>query len=62
MPGIAKLLVLLAAITFGLAVVGGAWTGPILGIGAEAYSRACTNLALLALALVMVFKEEQSAA
>ncbi len=61
MPGIAKLLVVLAAITFVLAVIGGMWTGAIVGIGAEAYSRACTNLALLALALVMVFKEEQSA-
>ncbi len=60
MPGIAKLLVLLAAITFVLAIVG-AFAGNIVGIGAEAYSRACTNLALLALAMVMVFKEEQSA-
>ena len=62
MPGIAKLLVLLAAVTFALAVVGGAFTGNILGIGAEAYSRACTNLALIAIAMVMVFKEEGSAA
>ncbi len=61
MPGIAKLLVLLAAITFVLAVVG-AYTGNIVGIGAEAYSRACTNLALLAIAIVLVFKEEGSAA
>ena len=61
MPGIAKLFVLLALLTFVLAVIGGAWTGPILGIGAEAYSRACTNLALMALAIVVVFKEEQSA-
>ena len=62
MPGIAKLLVLLAALTFVLAVVGGAWTGPIMEIGAEAFSRACTNLALLAIAIVMVFKEDGSAA
>ncbi len=61
MPGIAKLLVLLAALTFVLAIIG-AFAGNIMGIGAEAYSRACTNLALLALAVVMVFKEEQSAA
>ncbi len=61
MPGIAKLLVLLAAITFILAVVG-AYTGNIMLIGAEAYSRACTNLALLALAAHVVFKEEGSAA
>ena len=61
MSGIAKLLVLLAAITFAVAVVG-AYTGTIMGIGAEAFSRACTNLALLAIAIVMVFKEEGSAA
>lgn len=60
MPGIAKLFVLLALLTFVIAVVG-AWTGPILGIGAEAYSRACTNLALLALAIVMVFDEKTAA-
>ncbi len=60
MPGIAKLLVLLAAITFVLAVVG-AWTGTMMGIGAEALSRACTNLALIAIAMVMVFKEEGAA-
>ncbi len=60
MPGIAKLLVLLAVITFVVAVVG-AWTGTIMRIGAEAFSRACTNLALLAIAIVMVFKEEGAA-
>ena len=60
MPGIAKLLVVLAALTFVLAVIA-AWTGNMMGIGAEAYSRACTNLALLALGIVMVFKEERSA-
>ncbi len=57
MPGIAKLLVLLAVITFVVAVVG-AWTGTIMGIGAEAFSRACTNLALIAISIVVVFKEE----
>ena len=61
MPRVAKLFVVLALITFVLAVIG-AWTGTILGIGAEAYSRACTNLALLAIAIVMVFKEEGSSA
>ncbi len=61
MPGIAKLFVGLALLTFVLAVVGGAWTGAIMGIGAEAYSRACTNLALMAIAIVLVFKEEGAA-
>jgi len=57
MPVIAKSLVLLAVITFVLAVLG-AWTGNMMGIGAEALSRACTNLALIAIAIVVVFKEE----
>ncbi len=61
MSGIAKLFVLLALITFIVAVIG-AWTGNIMGIGAEAFSRACTNLALLAIAIVLVFKEEQESA
>ncbi len=60
MPGIAKLLVLLAVITFVFAVLG-AWTGNMMGIGAEALSRACTNLALIAIAVVVVFKEEGAA-
>ena len=60
MPGIAKSLVLLAVITFVLAVLG-AWTGNMMGIGAEALSRACTNLALIAIAMVIVFKEEGAA-
>ncbi len=60
MPGIAKLLVLLAVLTFALAVVG-AWSGAMMGIGAEALSRACTNLALIAIATVIVFKEEGAA-
>jgi len=61
MSGIAKLFVLLALLTFIVAVIG-AYTGTIMGIGAEAFSRACTNLALLAIAIVLVFKEEASAA
>ncbi len=60
MPGVAKLLVVLAALTFVLAVIG-AWTGTMMGIGAEAYSRACTNLALMAIAIVLVFEEKGSA-
>ena len=57
MPGIAKSLVLLAVITFVLAVLA-AWTGNMMGMGAEALSRACTNLALIAIFIVVVFKEE----
>ena len=60
MPGIAKLLVLLTVLTFVLAVVG-TWSGAMMGIGAEALSRACTTLALIAIAMVLVFKEEGAA-
>ena len=60
MSGIAKTFVLLSFVAFVIAVLGGFAMGSILGVGAEAYSRACTNLALMAMALVMVFKEEGS--
>ncbi len=60
MSGIAKTFVLLSFLAFVVAVLGGFAMGNIMGVGAEAYSRACTNLALMAMALVMVFKEEES--
>ncbi len=61
MSGIAKLFVLLSLLAFLMAVLG-SWTGAMMGIGAEAaYSRACTNLALMALASVIVFPKEGSA-
>jgi hypothetical protein len=50
-------LVLLAAVTFVLAVVGGAFTGNIPGVGAGFL----LNLALMAIVVVMVFKEEGAA-
>lgn len=51
---LAKGLTALAALAFVLAVVSSFW-GPILGTPAEGFSRACSNLALLAIALVLVF-------
>ncbi len=62
MSGIAKLFVLLSFLALIVAVLGGFLMGAILGVGAEAYSRACTNLALMAIAVVVVFKEEGSSA
>lgn len=59
MTNLAKACVGLAALAFILAVVT-ALTGPIL-VGAEAYSHAATNLALLALCLFLGFKEERAA-
>lgn len=55
MANLAKACVALAALAFLLAVVT-VFTGPIL-VGAEGYSRAANNLALLALCLFIGFKE-----
>ena len=54
MYSLAKGLTALAALAFLLAVVSN-FTGPILATPAEGFSRACSNLALLAIALVVVF-------
>ncbi len=52
MEMIIKGLIGLSALAFVLAVIGAAvLSGPILGIHPEGFSRACTNLALLAIAL-----------
>ncbi len=57
MQYLVKALVGFAALGFVLAVVG-AYTGAgFMGIPAESYSRACTNLALLGIAFSVVFKE-----
>lgn len=55
MQNLNKLLIVLAALAFVLAVLGSFGINPI-GVEAEGYSRACTNLALLAIALHLVFK------
>ena len=53
MSSLAKALTGLAALAFVLAVVTH-FGGPILRTEPEAYSNACTNLALLAIALVVL--------
>ena len=59
MSNVAKALTGLAALAFVLAVVTH-YTGPILGTTQpEAYSNACTNLALLAIALVLAFGDRR---
>lgn len=60
MSNLVKALIGLAALAFVLAVVTSI-SGPILGTVAEAYSRASTNLALLAIALVLTFGGTPSA-
>ena len=60
MSGLAKLFVLLAPIGFILAAVGNLWMGSSLGVGPEGFSRASTNLSLLAIAMTMVFVDQTS--
>ncbi len=47
----------LAGLGFLLAVTASVLTGPLMGIPPEAFSRACNNLALIAIALAVCFKE-----
>jgi hypothetical protein len=54
MRALAKVLVGLAGLAFVLAVAA-AYAGRIMGVHPEGYSRAASNLALLAIALVLTF-------
>jgi hypothetical protein len=54
MRTLAKVLIALAGLAFVLAVVG-AFAGRLMNVHPEGYSRACSNLALLAIALVLTF-------
>jgi ABC-type amino acid transport system permease subunit len=54
MSTLVKLLIGLAALAFALAVVTH-FGGPVVRTTAEAYSRASSNLSLLAIALVLAF-------
>ena len=51
------LLIGLSALAFVLAVVSVLFTGRIMGISPEAFSRACANLALIAIALLLAQKK-----
>ena len=59
MSTLVKALIGLAALAFLLAVLTH-FMGPIVQTQAEAYSRASTNLALLAIALVLAFGDRAS--
>jgi len=61
MRTLAKVLVGLAGLAFVLAVVTG-FTGRLMGVHPEGFSRACSNLALLAIALVLTFENPRSSA
>ena len=58
MEKLVSVLIGLAALGFILAVISVFSEGVILGIGAEALSRACTNLALLAIAITIWSKKK----
>ncbi len=60
MTNVAKALVALAAVAFVLAVVNSLITGPIAEIPAESFSRASSNLALLAIATMLAFRSRHS--
>lgn len=60
MTGLAKGLIMLSVIAFAMAVLVKLFTGDFIGVQAEGYSRACSNLALLAIALGVAWKPEHS--
>ena len=59
MAMIAKVLLGVAVVAFALAVIS-ALTGRIMNIQPEGYSRACNNLALIAIGLGFLFRPKQA--
>lgn len=59
MDNLVKLLIALAGLAFVLAVVMGLMGTTLLGVMPEGFSRACNNLALLAIALTLGFGERR---
>lgn len=55
MRNVAMALVVLSGLGFLMAVMVILLTGPVAGISAEGFSRASSNLALIAIALIVVF-------
>ncbi len=62
MRKLTRVLISLSVVGFVLAVVGSIMRVGILGIGPEGFSRGCTNLALIAIALLLALDKERSAA
>jgi len=58
MRALAKVLVGLAALAFVLAIVT-TFTGRLMHVHPEGFSRACSNLALMAIALVLTFENSR---
>ena len=60
MTALTKGLIVLAVIAFATAVVVKLFTRDFIGVQAEGYSRACSNLALIAIALGIAWKPQKS--
>ena len=58
MSNIIKALIILACLAFVMAIIEVLFSFHILGIQAEGFSRACTNLLLIAIALSVCLKKE----
>jgi hypothetical protein len=52
-----RILIAAASIAFVLAIVGAIWNFRMLNVAPEGYSRACTNVALIAIALILAYRE-----
>ncbi len=61
MENVTKGLVALAVLSFIAAVLAGLMGGELIGYPAESFSRACSNLALIAIALMLMGGKGQSA-
>jgi len=58
---LSKVLVCLSATAFILAVLGALFSVTVMEVAPEAFSRACSNLALLSIAIVVCFGESKRA-
>ncbi len=62
MQGLAKLMILGAVLAFAIAVIQALFLGGVLmGMPAESFSRASTNMALFAIGIAVCFKDHGSA-
>ena len=60
MRSFTRVLVVLSALGFVLAVITSLTCSGILGVGPEGFSRACSNLALVAIALELAWKTKET--
>ena len=60
MSNVPKALISLAALAFVMAAVGALMGQTIMGMGPEGFSRACTNLALLAMGVSLAWNSSSS--